>query len=61
MLKTHNNGFTQRNIELVMSHKQEISSGVAVKVRGSIASKRDLLVNENFDSWSKYTMTLMAP
>ena len=46
MLKTHNNGFTQRNIELVMSHKREISSGVAVKVRGSVAGKGDLLVNE---------------
>ena len=48
MLKTHNNGFTQRNIELVTSHKQEISSGVAVKVRGSVAGKGDLLVNETF-------------
>ena len=46
MLKTHNNGFTQRNIELVRSHKREISSGVAVKVRGSVAGKGDLLVNE---------------
>ena len=32
-----------------------------MKVRGSVAGKGDLLVNENFDSWSKYTMTLMAP
>ena len=48
MLKTHNNGFTQRNIELVMSHKREVSSGVTVNVRGSVAGKGD----ENFDSWS---------
>ena len=61
MLKTHNNGFTQRDIELVRSHKRGISLGVAVRVRGSVAGKRDLLVNENFYSWSKYTMTLMAP